>query len=201
MADRSSGPQVTIETVAPGQRELDEIDWFRSLHPAMGGPLVRLVSTGAHLVREVTSGRLVGVLDAAPVPGYPDVASVSIYSDPARAQAGWALEAYGTFVLSLFEQGIRLVHHEVLEFNRPIQRILRGLGVQPSARLRSHAFVAGRFWDVLVFSYDRAHLDHIVERVVPQVGRYLADGAQATNSTTQPEVPATVPRRPTSGTD
>jgi RimJ/RimL family protein N-acetyltransferase len=171
VAPTLEGTRVRLEPASSADRdELAELDWLRSLHPAMAGWFARprTVAPGTAVMRGLDGGQVVGVLDAAGLPGYADVVSVSVYTDTARASGGWALEAYALFVSALFEQGVRLIHHEVLELNRPIQRILRGIGVAQTARLREHAYVAGRFWDVLVYSYDRAHWDHLLDHVVPR---------------------------------
>ncbi len=148
---------------------LEDLDWHRSLHPAMGGWLVRpAASSRTIIVRAVDGDELIGVIDAAPLPGYDAVTSLSVFTDTARAHGGLALEAYARVVMQLFDGGTRLIHHEVLELNRPIQRLLRGIGVTASARYREHAYAAGRFWDVLVYSYDAAQWNHLLGRVVPR---------------------------------
>lgn len=150
--------------------ELLDLDWARSLHPAMGGWMTRPPRPGPGMmgIRDQRDGAVIGVLDAVEMTGYPGVVSVSVYTDPARRRAGTALEAYALFVTWLFEHGARLIHHEVLELNHPIQRILRGIGVPPSARFRHHAYAAGQFWDVLVYSFDAACWDRVRTSVVPR---------------------------------
>jgi RimJ/RimL family protein N-acetyltransferase len=168
------GTYVVIEpATAAHAADLRSLDWLRSLRPVMAGPLVRAGNESAYLVRAASTHDIVGVLDVAAVPGYADVASVSIYTDTRRARQGWALEAYGRLVLSLFDRRVRLIHHEVLEMNAPVQRILRAMGVAPSARLRDHAYVAGRFWDVLVYSYDLDQFDRVLHHVFPRTGQHV----------------------------
>jgi RimJ/RimL family protein N-acetyltransferase len=172
------GTTVSIErATAAHAAELENLDWLRSLHPAMAGPAMRSPIAPldtAYLVRSATDGTIVSVIDAAEVSGYSGVANVSIYTDTNLARGGWALEAYTLFVAWLFDNGARLVHHEVLELNKPVQRILRFIGVKPSARYRDHAYAAGRHWDVLVYAYDKAHFDHLMARVLPRVGELVA---------------------------
>jgi hypothetical protein len=166
-----SGETVVLEALdGHHAAELAELDWQRALHPGMAGPL-----TSGHLgthetlvARSRATGEAVAVLDATELFGYEGVRSVSIYADADRSVRGVALEAYGRFVLHQLDSGARLVHHEVLELNEPIQRIFAALGLEVTARLRSHAYVAGRFWDVLVYSYDRPQLDAILARVFPR---------------------------------
>jgi RimJ/RimL family protein N-acetyltransferase len=150
--------------------ELNDLDWARSLHPAMAGWLVRPAGAGpgTMVVRDQRDGGVVGVIDTAQLPGYVDVASVSVYADAARRRGGTTLEAYGLCVTALFEGGARLIHHEVISANRPIQRILRAVGIRETARFRSHAYAAGRLWDVLVYSYDAAHWEHVRTTVAPR---------------------------------
>ena len=165
---RTEGTLVSLEL--PGPSTLDDLtrlDWLRWQRPEMGGWSRRqppMAPWATQLFRSNVSGRVVGVLDAFALSGYPGVVNVSIFTDTAVASPGVAIDAYGLFVGMLFDRGIRLVHHEVLEFNRPILRILRGIHVEPSARYREHAYVAGRFWDVLLFSFDRGHLQGVLHQ-------------------------------------
>ncbi len=185
------GTTVVLEPIAAVHADaLRSLDWLRSLHPVMAGPLAGPRAPGAdgYVVRAVRTGELVGVLDARPLPGYQGVTNVSIFTDGDRAGSGLALEAYGRLVLHLFQTGTRIVHHEVLEMNRPIQRALRGMGLEPTARLRSHAYVAGRFWDVLVFSLDRPTAESILGRVFARRSRGTATGPERT-------IPARTDRR------
>ena len=166
-----AGETIVLEAVqARHAHELAELDWKRGLHPGMAGPLAaaRTAEVSTLLARSVATGRVVAVLDAADMLGYPGVRNVSIYADAASTERGEALEAYGRFVLHELDGGARLIHHEVLELNRPIQRIFAALGLQATASLRQHAYVAGRFWDVLVYAYGRPELDGILARVFPR---------------------------------
>ena len=70
------------------------------------------------------------------------------------ASNGIAMEAFAMYVARMFEAGARLVHLEVLAFNRPVLRMLARIGVAEQARLRDQVYAAGRFWDVLVFAFD-----------------------------------------------
>lgn len=168
-----------VQMSAEHDADLQMLDWRRSLHPAMGGPVARLAAggEGAYLLRERATNEIVGVLDARPLSGYDGVVNLSIFVDTTRARSGLALEAYGRLIVSLFERGARVLHHEVLALNTPVQRMLRGVGVAPSARFRDHAYAAGRFWDVIVFSYDRATAEHVLRRVFPRAGKELLQSA------------------------
>lgn len=187
----AEGVWVYLEPLDPAHRpELDRLDWLRSQLPEMGGwsrrppPTAPWAST---LFRSRATGELLGVIDAIPLPGYPGVVNVSIFTDTAGASPGWAMDAYGLCVAQLFEQGVRLVHHEVLELNRPVQRILRGIGLRPSACFREHAYVAGRMWDVLVFSFDREHWKGVLTRFSQRrVGRTAAGSGGPTQSGWRP---------------
>jgi RimJ/RimL family protein N-acetyltransferase len=145
--------------------DLRRLDWLRSNHAEMGGwfdrpaPATGLAPT---LFRSKTTGEVLGVLDGFPLPGYPGVVNVSLFTDATRAPRGYAMDAYGLYVGMLFANGVRIVHHEVLEFNRQVRRILRGIDVEPSARLRDHAYSGGRLWDVLIYSFDREHFSRVL---------------------------------------
>jgi RimJ/RimL family protein N-acetyltransferase len=163
-----TGQRVRVDPAAPDDlTAMQELDWRRSSDPVMGGWVHRPAlgpGPGTAVLRPIDGEVIVGALDVVELPGYPGVANVSIFTDMDRARGGMALEAYALVVDAAFAQGARLIHHEVLSLNRPIQRVLRGIGVEPSARLRDHAYVAGRWWDVLVFSYPEAHWRRVLER-------------------------------------
>jgi hypothetical protein len=167
------GETVALEVLSETHgSEVAELDWQRALHPAMAGPLTggRLGAT-TFVARPVDGGRAVAILDAVDILGYPGVRNVSIYADRERAAGAVALEAYGRFVLHELDAGARLIHHEVLALNRPVRRLFQGLGLDATARLRDHAYVAGRHWDVLVYSYGRDELDAILARAFPRARR------------------------------
>lgn len=161
------GTWVTLETIHDGNRdELAELDWKRMQVSEMGGWFARL-DPGAGwtmLFRSLKTGAALGVLDAAPLPGYVGVVNVSIFADTDTSPAGWAMEAYILFVAHLFEVGVRLIHHEVLEINKPMLRILRGAGIPSTARLRQHGYAAGRWCDVLIYSYDQMGFQSLLGR-------------------------------------
>ena len=147
--------------------QLGAMDWRRSLHPALGGWVGTGISArpGCGVLHDDTRpDSVVGAVDAQTLPGYPGVVNVSLFVDEDRAPGGAALEAYGVRVSQLFEQGARRIHQEVLVLNRPIRRLLRGLGFAPEAVLREHGWAAGRFWDVEVFSFDRAGWEALLGR-------------------------------------
>jgi hypothetical protein len=146
--------------------QLSEFDWARSALAEMGGWFRRpppIAPWGTMLYYDVRNGRPAGVVDAAILPGYPGVANLSIFCD-AEAAPGLAMHAYALFVELLFQQGFRLIHHEVLEFNQAVLGILKGIAVEPSARYREHAFTAGRLWDVVIYSYDETHFRQAFRR-------------------------------------
>ena len=155
------GKWVTFESVDDTNWEdVHELDILRTSVPEMGGWFVRpepASTWSTVLIRSRRDGTAVGVLDAMALPGYPGVANVSIFMNRAAAPTTWGMDAYGIYVSYLFSQGVRLIHHEVLEMNRPVHRILRGILLEPTAHLREHGYSAGRWWDVLVYSYDITH--------------------------------------------
>ena len=165
-APTAVGQRVRVDPATPDDAaSMQSLDWRRSTDPVMGGWINRpALGPGTAVLRPVDHDEVVGAMDVAELPGYPGVANVSIFADMEKARGGMALEAYALVVDAVFGQGARLVHQEVLSLNRPIQRILRGIGVQPSARLRDHAYVAGRWWDVLVFSFSEDEWQRVLER-------------------------------------
>ena len=107
------------------------------------------------LIRERRGGQAIGIVENHRMAGYPGVAVVTIFVDPDRARAGVAMEAFAIYLRHVFETGARLVHFEVLDSNAGVQRMLRTIGSEASARMREHLYVAGEFHDVLVFALTR----------------------------------------------
>ena len=166
---RLEGQLITLESAHEDNWDLIvDIDAERVENPALGGAFVRPLPTSplsTMLVRERESGRPLGVLDALPLTGYPGVANVTMVFSGDTRRSVLAINAYGVFVAALFAHGVRIVHHEVLEFNTPVQRLLaRGPLLEPTARLRDHAYAAGRWWDVLVYSFDAEHWRDVVDK-------------------------------------
>jgi RimJ/RimL family protein N-acetyltransferase len=156
----------------------EAIDAMRAATPEMGGARLgdRVESPygAAMLIVDARTGAEVGVIDNHPLPGYPGVANVNVFVDRARARAGVSLEAFAMYNFFLFANGVEIVHVEVLEFNRAILGILRKIGMSPQARYRSHAYVAGRWWDVVVFGWDLAAW----ERAAARYSRMLPGGGE-----------------------
>ncbi len=161
------GQRVRIDPMGPGDLQgVADLDWLRSLHPAMAGwaPMAAAPGTGM-LRRPGATDDPVGVLVANDLPGYEGVANVSIFADTDRAPGGLALEGYALFVDALFAQGARIVHHEVLALNGPVRRIMRGLRLPATATYREHAYAAGRWWDVTIHSFDERYWRSLVDRL------------------------------------
>jgi RimJ/RimL family protein N-acetyltransferase len=162
------GTWVRLDYAGPdNEAEIEDLDRKRAEVPEMGGWFSRpapVAPWATVVVRSKTSGAPVGVIDAVPLPGYPGVMNVSQFMDMQAARTGWAIDAYGLYITHLFDLGVRLVHHEVLEMNTPVQRMMRGARLEPSARLRDHGYAAGRLWDVFVYSYDRAHWETVLAK-------------------------------------
>lgn len=127
--------------------------WLES--PAMGG----LTYVGhpsfssAMLVRDLRSGAATGIVANQRQPA--GVATFLIFMDVNRSRVGHGGEASVLYIAHLFDSGARVVTAEVLSFN-PANRVLTRFGFPPQARLREHAYSAGRFWDVIVHSFTRA---------------------------------------------
>ena len=122
------------------------------------------------IVRERRSGDALGVVQNHTLPG--DIAVFIVYLDTQLARAGFGFEAVVLYISHLFDSGARLVTSEVLEFNAPVLRVIKRIGLVPQARLREHAFAAGRFWDVHVYSMDR----EVWLRIIAPYRRILPGG-------------------------
>jgi hypothetical protein len=137
------------------EEEVRLIDAAFSRTPQIGGLLRRRlakeVPPDAMVIRETQRQEAIGVITALEEEDFPGVYTVSLFVDDARSRAGWALEAFLMFTMNQFELGRDKLAFEVMSFNEPVIRLLRRIGLEPEARLRSHSFIAGRWWDMLVF--------------------------------------------------
>jgi RimJ/RimL family protein N-acetyltransferase len=93
-----------------------------------------------------------------------NVAVFVVYLDRRLGRAGFGLEACVLYISHLFDSGARLVEAEVLEFNGDMIGILHKARLVPQARLREHTYSAGRFWDLLIYSFDGAEWTRTLER-------------------------------------
>jgi RimJ/RimL family protein N-acetyltransferase len=155
---------------------LEEADWRDASHledirrrtPHLGSASGRAdVSRRfgpAMVISDRRSGVAFGLIENGEMSGYPGVAVVVIFVDQSLARPGVAMEAFALYVAQVFEAGAALVHLEVLEFNSPVLRMLSRIGLTAQARLREHLYVSGRFWDVLVFAFDRPRFEQITAR-------------------------------------
>lgn len=169
-----AGHWVSLEPLSPLNRpELERLELARALVPQMGGPHplepVPRCFGPSMAIRANATGEVVGVIENGEMRGYPGVAVLVIFVDESRARPGCALEAYALYVHRLFRFGARLVHLEVLSFNRAVLGLLRKVGVPVQVRLREHVYAAGRFWDLLVFAFDEADWERQVARFRPRL--------------------------------
>lgn len=144
--------------------EFAQFDQQRELTPSMGAGPRSMSSEIAPpmLIRNRRSGQAVGVVENHPLPG--NAAAFVVYLDPHRARAGFAFEAIILYISHLFDCGARIVTAEVLEFNTDMIGILRKVQFEPQARLRDHVYAAGRFWDLIIYPFDRGDLLRVVDR-------------------------------------
>ncbi len=170
-----SGTWVELEELSDtNAAEFEQIYGVRELDPAMGAGARSSSSAIAApmLMRARSSGEAIGVVENHPLPG--SVAVFVVYLDRRRSRSGFAFEPIVLYISHLFDSGARLVTAEVLEFNRDMIGILRKVRLVPQARLREHSYSAGRFWDLLIYSWDRAEWVGIVDRyrrMLPGGGR------------------------------
>ena len=151
------------DTVTP--QDMERFATSRRLDPAMGagGGPVSSPYAPPMLIVERRSGATVGMIENHGLPG--GVAVVVVYLDRARGRAGYGVEALALYVSHLFDSGARHVTGEVLAFNTAMVRVMHHMTLPPRARMREHVFAAGRFWDLLVYSFDR-------EQWLSGLGRY-----------------------------
>jgi RimJ/RimL family protein N-acetyltransferase len=160
-----SGSWVRLEPQSlTNTAEFDQFDSRREMNPAMGagGRSSSSAIAAPMLIRNQSNGKAVGVVENHPLPG--KVAVFVVYFDKELGRPGFGWEAVVLYISHLFDSGARLVTAEVLEFNAEMVGILRKVRLVPQARLREHVYSAGRFWDLLVYSFDRAEWVQIIDR-------------------------------------
>ena len=163
------GSWVDLEPFAPSnEADVRRLDAIRHSTPNLGGAAGRRDPqrwfAPPMVIRSKRSGEAFGLVENGEMIGYPGVAVVLIFIDPATARAGTAMEAFALYVGHVFASGARLVHLEVMAFNKPVLRMLGRIGVKEQARLRDQVYTAGRFWDVLVFAFDATRFEKILSR-------------------------------------
>lgn len=159
------GTWIELEPYSPANAgEFAELDARRDLNSLMGAGSQSHSSQIAPrmLVRVRSSGEAVGVVENHALPG--NVAVFVTYLDRTRGRHGFGFESVVLYISHLFDSGARLVNGEVLEFNTEMMGILRKVNIAPQARLREHVYMAGHFWDLLIYSFDRAQWVGIVDR-------------------------------------
>ena len=172
-----SGSWIQLEPLSEANAaEFDRFYIERGVIPAMGagGRSLSSVMAPPMLLRNRRDMEAVGVVENHPLPG--DVAVFVVHIARQRGLAGFGFEAAILYISHLFDSGARLVTAEVLEFNREMNGILTKVGLTPQARLREHIYSGGRFWDVLVYSFDRAQW----VRIIAPYRRRFPDGARQT---------------------
>jgi hypothetical protein len=142
-----------VEAESPA--DLDSFTAERRLVPAMGVDSARGESAFSPpmIIRERRTGQPVGFVENHAMPG--GVAVLVVYMNRQRGRPGYGVEAAAIYISHLFDCGARLVVCEVLSLNDEALGIMRKAGWEPQARLRDHVYAAGRFWDLLIFSFDR----------------------------------------------
>lgn len=170
-----SGTWVELEAPsAANAADFEEIYRVRELDPNMGGGARSTSSAIAEpmLIRVRSSGEAIGVVENHPLPG--SVAVFVVFLDRRRSRSGFALEPIFMYISHLFDSGARLVTAEIFEFNADMIGVMRKIRLAPQARLREHSYSGGRFWDLLIYSWDRTEWIGVVDRyrrILPGGGR------------------------------
>jgi len=149
---------------AENAHEFEEINSSRQRNPVMGAMGDSGSSSFAPpmVVRDRRNGLAVGILENHEQPG--GAAVFVAYIDPERGRVGYGFEAISMYLSCMFDGGARRVITEVLEFNKDMIGIQRKVDILPQARLREHVYTAGRYWDLIISSFDRAHWVRVVNR-------------------------------------
>ena len=139
--------------------EIADIEARRQIIPEMGGPHRHNPQGGrygpAMAIRVRQSGEVIGTVEGDEMAGYPGVAVFIVFTDPDRSRPGYAIEASGLYIPTMFERGAEILHVEILSFNREMTHMLDRKHRPPDVRMRRHAYVAGRYWDLLMYGFDR----------------------------------------------
>lgn len=163
------GVRVTLLAVDADDPRLVTIDARRPVESRTGQAFARKEAAGGlpgtHLVLDRETEEAFGVINGfRPDPGAASV-ELTLFLDPRIARPGWAVEAYLLYARHLLAGGERSLGVTVIGGDSVSLRILRKLGLAPTARLREHEWACGCFHDVLVFLVDRrtfAHVDAIL---------------------------------------
>lgn len=115
----------------------------------------------AALVTGVSSGELLGLITNVEPDDYPGVAVLTIFMDGRRAKPVASMEAWGMYVARMFGLGARKVQMDALAFNREVHSLMAKIGATVEGVRREHCFIAGRFWDVVVYGFTSRTWDDV----------------------------------------
>jgi len=172
----------TLEPITQANvAEVRALDEGRRQTPGMGGyyqlPAVAGRYGPAMALRDNRTGTVFGVVENDEMRGYPGVAVFIVYVDQTLARPGYAMEAAGIYIPTLYANGASIVHVEVLSFNRLLTHMFAHRGHPPDVRMRRHAYVGGHYWDLLVYAFDREQWQETFgkfDAVLPGGSRRLA---------------------------
>lgn len=153
------GRLVDLTPLLPEDRaELHNLDRQCELLPQMEGLSQRSLDHQSFLpimFIRTKAKNVVGVIACTEHPDFNNIGIVSLYIDIERSRPGSSLEAIFLYINAMFSHGAEYIHCEVLEFNWGMLRIFERGNIKPVARLRKHSYVAGQFWDVYIFTFDK----------------------------------------------
>lgn len=138
--------------------ELHNLDRQCELLPQMEGVSQRnsdLQSFLPTMLIKTKAKKVVGVIACTEHPEFDKVGIVSLYINIEKSRPGASLEAIFLYFDAMFRYGFEHIHCEVLEFNWDMLRILAKGYIKPVACLRKHSYIAGQFWNVYIFVFDK----------------------------------------------
>jgi len=148
-------------------QEIADLLATAALSPEMATPRVfSTVPVGsrfghASLVTGVSSGELLGLITNVEAEHYPGVAVLTIFMDRRRAKPVASMEAWGLYVARMFSLGARKVQMDALEFNGEVHSLMGKIGATVEGVRRQHCYIAGRFWDVVVYGFTSRMWDDV----------------------------------------
>ena len=111
----------------------------------------------------------VGLVYSMELADAPGVVESFILSNRRVSRPAHVLEGALLYAQAIFAQGADKLIWSVSEFNLPVLRMLARSGITLQVRLRQEAYVAGRFWDVLVFGTTRDEWLELLSRFMERL--------------------------------
>jgi RimJ/RimL family protein N-acetyltransferase len=149
--------------------DIGALDRKSEVLPQMGGIIQRQIHSdvfGAPImvIRVRSTNIAAGIIANRALKDHKGVCSVWFYTDRTVIRPGFAVEAFSLYINYLFQMRAEKIYMEILEFNTPVIKFLHRCGLSLLVRTRKSYYIAGHFWDTVIFAFDQVEWETVRER-------------------------------------